>query len=476
MKQHSWIWAIVAIFAACDGDPAGEPTVDQMFGGIAEVSGTKADGSAILAPHEPHGIMDYHNDPGRMDPNFERRFDALPAQAKVSKTPWTDTYWPRNKGGIGYRWQTGESHTYASPSRQDLMAMSPEDVAHLSPAEKYDILVGNYNYTLTLRAKAQNSPQIPSWQGYCHGWAVASMEFDEPSPVVMTNPDGIQIPFGSSDVKALLTYFSGEVVQPPHYDATQFTFLAATTMVGSVCFSSSPDDPSCTDINPGAFHILMANLIGLRDEPMGIDATTTKEKWNQPVHTYVSQVLAERPPSANASPNTVREVIVRSAVTYTQEIEAEWEPQLNTAGHRDTTKQYTYSLELNTFGEIVGGQWVVMLGDGTPVTLHEAWHYLRHNDENNDGKPDMSKETAQSTLWQYFDFPDYVYVQESMPFSNDFFMPYSGYDFITMNLGSRERLYRYFAKLSDLYAQSTGNTPSIQPEPGPAPMGSPSYW
>lgn len=36
---------------------------------------------------------------------------------------------------------------------------------------------------------------------------MAALEYAQPNPVVLTNADGIQIPFGASDVKALLTYY-----------------------------------------------------------------------------------------------------------------------------------------------------------------------------------------------------------------------------------------------------------------------------
>ena len=32
----------------------------------------------------------------------------------------------------------------------------------------------------------------------------------------MTNPDGVTVPFGSSDVKALLSYYRAEVVRSPY--------------------------------------------------------------------------------------------------------------------------------------------------------------------------------------------------------------------------------------------------------------------
>lgn len=47
------------------------------------------------------------------------------------------------------------------------------------------------------------------WLTICLQWAPASMFFKQPNPVTITSPDGIKVPFGSSDVKALLIYFTG---------------------------------------------------------------------------------------------------------------------------------------------------------------------------------------------------------------------------------------------------------------------------
>jgi hypothetical protein len=49
--------------------------------------------------------------------------------------------------------------------------------------------------------------------GLCHGWAPASITYAEPKPITVTNADGITIPFGSSDIKAQLTYFAAEYAQ-----------------------------------------------------------------------------------------------------------------------------------------------------------------------------------------------------------------------------------------------------------------------
>ena len=80
------------------------------------------------------------------------------------------------------------------------------EIDMLSPMEKYDIFIGDYDYKLAkkyLDGKG-NGPTRESWEGYCHAWAPAASHYAEPAPKSVTNADGIPIDFGSGDVKALL--------------------------------------------------------------------------------------------------------------------------------------------------------------------------------------------------------------------------------------------------------------------------------
>ena len=82
----------------------------------------------------------------------------------------------------------------------------------------------------------------------------------EPAPVTMTNPDGIKIPFGSADVKALLDYYYA------------FYTEGDTHQLGNRC--SVPvwmGGGNCSDVNAGAFHIVVANQIGLLGVATGND-------------------------------------------------------------------------------------------------------------------------------------------------------------------------------------------------------------
>ncbi len=397
--------------------------------------------------------FDWYDDPRRLEDDYEPVFDALPLQGKADRVPWTDTYWPETDGGIANRWQTGEHRDYEKPDFDTLLEMSEDEIALLSPTEKYDLLVGNYEYALTYRVQAENGANESAWAGLCHGWTPASIHYEEPQPVVMVNPDGVVIPFGSSDVKALLTYFEGEVVRNSRYSESEMPYGAIPRTMGSVCLSNDVNDPSCQDTNAGAFHIVLANQLGLRGEAFGIDATTTSEKWNQPVHEYSSVVLGRREPTVGASEHAVEELVLRTEVTWTAEVEPEWEPLLGTASHKDVTKTYTYTVELNEQGEIVGGQWVLLLQDGS-ITISQAIDYLENQDDNGDGRPDLNKDQVRDIIWSHFDFPDYAWTQDPAEFSDSFRQAQGPYELLSSNATTRQKLYDYMAELGPLYEAS----------------------
>ena len=393
-------------------------------------------------------LMDSYNDPAALEPDFERTFQALPLSGKTRKTPWTDSYWPKNKGGISYRWQTGEAHTYQSPDRDRAQQMTAEEIARLSPSEKYDLYVGSYEYPLTTKVKSENRASESAWQGLCHGWTPAAIHFQEPAPVTGVNPDGIEVRFGSSDIKALLTYFQGEVVRT-QYAGRHLTFGAETRTFGSECRSNNPQFAQCYDANPGAFHITLANYVGLRKQAFGIDATSTYEKWNQPVYQYDSRVTGRE--TIHSSPwGAVERVFVESDVTYTMEIEPTWDAVNDTSAFSAKTKTYMYSLELDKEGTIIGGEWLTKTGNGGYMSLYQVIEHFKKLDENGDGTPDLDENGVNSSVWQYFDFPDYVWFQDRAKLPTRFEMA-SKYAVQFQTESAKKATYAYMGKLTELY-------------------------
>ena len=87
------------------------------------------------------------NDPLNLAQDYERKLDLLPLQAALETQPWSDTYWPSYEGGIAARWVSGEAgFDYRTHNKRQVSRLPLAKLAALSPAEKFDILNGRYNY------------------------------------------------------------------------------------------------------------------------------------------------------------------------------------------------------------------------------------------------------------------------------------------------------------------------------------------
>ena len=308
---------------------------------------------------------------------YVQKFQDLPTKGELKKKPWSDDYWPTASGGISYRWNDSQSsdtgrYAYSFVSPKNLTRF---DLKRLSPSEKFDIFLGRMDYPYTkmertrteiLRTVSSNSHydphfEIPEWEGLCHAWAPATLFFDEPKPVVMTGRTGIEVPFGSSDIKALLTYFLNEAEAPSRFLGTRCEVdvndLRNKYKRGMISKRSYQEQlESCSGVNPGAFHIVIANQIGRLNEGFVVDVDPGPEVWNQPIYGFSTQVLSEhKGKSSNAAPSTVKELEVRTRMDYIEEVEQSWEPSVKDgAAHKD----YHYRLEIDAAGDIVGGVWL----------------------------------------------------------------------------------------------------------------------
>ena len=391
--------------------------------------------------------FDWYNHPDRFEEDYVYTFTDLPLGGNLEKTPWSGDYWAKNKGGISYRWQTDERFTYTSYTEDELKMMSSEEISLLSPAEKYDILVEHYDYPLNTRALASGNTNEAAWAGYCHGWAPAAHRYEEPKPMTLTNGDGIEIPFGSSDIKALLTYFEGEVANSTFVG---HDWSSTIYSLGSTCFSAEILDPACHDSNPAAFHVVLTNRIGIMDMGFNMDVDKGYEKWNQPVYAYRSQILTTRPPSGQSADETVVEYIMETEVHWAMEIHPMWEPVLLTEHQNSESKTYTYSIEVDKDGEIIGGQWLTPTQQGGYANIQQVWNYFVTLDENGDDQPDLNEDEVNANTSRYFEIPDYLWYQDDISIEYDF-EPLAGpYDILSTTSSSRELLLGYFGALQDL--------------------------
>lgn len=294
-----------------------------------------------------------YSDPAIVSKTFETRFAKLPLDGHhdVPHTGWSDDYWATQLGSINRRWTAPGQPGFNlhSPSLAEARAMSEKEISQLAPTEKYDLWRGRYDYPLVARVAANANPNAKDWAGICNGWSPASLNLKEPQPIVLTSKDGIKIPFGASDVKALLSFYYAYEVNTP------------TQQVGLRCFLGrgiSILARGCgDDVNAGAFHIITANKLGIERKGYLADVDRLKEVWNQPITGFKSTVLQSRPASSGAAKTAVSEVLVRTDLTYGSEIDPQWEAVLGTPVQTYEKLELEYTVELDAGGNIVGGKW-----------------------------------------------------------------------------------------------------------------------
>ena len=317
----------------------------------------------------------------KMNPTFVDL--PLVAHLQDVSMAWSETFWPSRFGGIAYRWShpNPQPFKYTLHTKAELLAMTETELSQLSPSELYDIAMGDYNYTLTKKVLKSYKPTDLWWEGICDGWALAASHYSEPNKNVVTNKDGINVPFGASDVKGLLS------MHEAHNANGMYARVGNRCKVnGKVTGESFPDDKfplppaprdankdECADVNAGAFHIVITNMIGINSQGFIAEVDRYNDVWNQPVYGYESSIVGEEPVSAKELKNGIdKKIRVKTILTYAEEL-VFWqkkyadqgylgfvskEPVTGTPAQTYATRNYEYVLELNNNGQIIGGEWI----------------------------------------------------------------------------------------------------------------------
>ena len=313
--------------------------------------------------------------------DYESILSELPLTGEVSDKPWSDDYWPTYRGGLSYRWNDSDQKkiNYNPLTKADINQLRSSQTARLSPAEKYDLFVGYYDFptvaserkrtqvlkTIKDSDQYEDGFSIPGWEGLCHGWAPASINFKEPKPISLVGANGIAVEFGSSDIKALLTFYQqyqGNRSTKTYFmadrcyeDFSELSKKLRNNEISQEEFHAARESSGCEDTNAGAFHLVLSNEIGKKQASFLVDVTRDAEVWNQAVNSYRSQILSETTEiSEDAAEGTVKEVQVRTEMIYTVESGPSHDP-IDTL---EATAFYEYILELAENEQIIGGRWI----------------------------------------------------------------------------------------------------------------------
>jgi len=304
--------------------------------------------------------------------------------AKLAESPWSDDYWALYTGSVAKRYaDSGINYSESWKSNTDQVRNSTStNVDTFSPAEKYDLLVGDTTKTLTKynldtgKDYADTMGNVETWMGICHGWAPAAYMIDRPqkSVEVMAADGKTKIKFYPSDIKALasLLWANGS---------------SSTKFIGGRCNVKDPakdsigriTDSGCRDTNAGTWHLAIVNQIGKSKRSMVLDATYDYEVWNQPLYGYSYSYFN---PKTNKAYQTITSAkvavadfpedkfksyraagtthIVGIAMDVKWTVETQPTHYSPDSASRDVLNgaRYMYTLELDKDGNIIGGEWL----------------------------------------------------------------------------------------------------------------------
>lgn len=303
---------------------------------------------------------------------------------EVADSPWSGHYWPLFSGAIAMRYSDPnfpKSRDWKLISRYINHLAPCCSLEHLSPAEKYDILIGDSLGTLTQKMLAlgqeyyEKSGYVEPWIGICDGWAAAS--YMEKRPLheikVMAADGHTVITFYPDDIKALSTLLWSKAPFP-------------STQIGSRCMKRNPEkdnigrliDPECFDTNPGTWHLTVVNQIGIKKKSFILDSSFDYEVWNQPAHSYKYTYFN---PKTKKRARTIRQAKVQLSDFPEDLFKKYRSPRarsligigmkfvyiaetIPTQYTKDSPKRdrkvlvnYLYDLELDARGNILGGEW-----------------------------------------------------------------------------------------------------------------------
>lgn len=310
------------------------------------------------------------SDPFLLSSQLVTNLSELPLSGEVldKNKYWSGDFWAFNQGSINYRWnQPQPGNKYRSPSKAQFLKMSQLEISQLSPSEKLDLLNGRYDYPLKHEVRKLTSSVNDAWEGLCQGWATATLHHNEPLPKTLLNPDGVSIPFGSSDIKGLLSYFYSYKFQSESF-----------RQMGLRCsYRNNRNDRCNDDLNAGAFHLLMTNFIGSRGQTFIADTERAPEVWNHlPLSFNITHLEKDLPPEENSAPGTTSTARIKIQVFYLLNSEVHtWEPLLNTPLQTVRKKQYEYIVDLNSNGEISGGRWISRARPDYLWSIDKAMHF-----------------------------------------------------------------------------------------------------
>jgi hypothetical protein len=335
--------------------------------------------SPILANDRAEDLVD---EPHKMVKNIKQMAAMKLLSAKTKLTPWSDSYWPLNSGGLGQRYSEEKFPSLGWKSSRDYVLENPAEVLvaegrwqELSPAEKYDLLMDMRHLPLTSvswndgKSYYDRFGTVETWMGLCHGWAAASMMMPEPKQKIEVEAVSGRAVLYPSDIKGLATLLWSKGRFPTRFIGGRCNIKRPTEDE-----AGRPMERDCLDNNPGTWHLAVVNQIGISKRPFIMDASYDYEVWNQPVfqysYKYFNPMTKKRtfdleeamlPVGGWEDARTkyrARDTAFVVGVVMMVKYSIENHP--TTEEHQEALSnvvEYEYDLELDRHHSIIGGEW-----------------------------------------------------------------------------------------------------------------------
>lgn len=271
-----------------------------------------------------------------------------------SNAPWAGNYFPMQSGGIANRWQDQNKKLINldwKPTKERLLTMNQERINRLSPAEKFDIAMGDYSFAVTTHEMINRGPKRPlkpeEWEGFCNGVRCAGIILPEPKQAIeITNKDGITVRFEPADLKALAgaSYFYVE----------QYAQLGSPTNIGKSQFQP----------NPAVFDLTIRYYLAEKMKAFVFDSHLGNEIWNESAIGYrrtigeaVNLTAAERARFQGAIKKAEVEVILESLAEIDIKKSNVETKKAVAEGKLHEHVPLHYTLYLNKKGQAIDGTW-----------------------------------------------------------------------------------------------------------------------
>ena len=309
-------------------------------------------------------------------------------QAVTGIDLWSGHYWPHYQGSLAIRYRDSsfiglmKNHEqfdkFKELSEKKPLYTYSGNENLLSPAEKYDLLVGDPSMSLTkyswsVGEKAEKLGKVPTWRGICDGWSSAAQKMPRPvKSVRLKTSQNSLITFFPEDIKAL-----GSLLYARAQENVIFLGKRCYPVIG--LFTGA-----CAGTNPGTLHKALVNRVGLLKKTFNADVSTSSEVWNYPVKSYkftyynvfdgeesanfndVYEVFQKKnrfSRSLRRDENTYAIVGVKAEVVFADMRGANLLETDSATQDQNLVKIYNYDLELDRNFQILGGEWYSNMPD-----------------------------------------------------------------------------------------------------------------